>query len=446
MAVSATTEQREQAVLTAIDDRREQAIALLGEIVSINSVNVAFPGVDVDLVAGGETRCADVLERSFGAAGCETHRVAEDPARSNLVAARRGNGTGRSLILNGHVDTVPPVDPENWINGSPWNPEIRGDRLYGLGSTDMKGGLVAMWLVARALEDAGVELGGDLIVHCVVGEETWEHELGTTACVRAGFGADAAIVTEPTSLPHPLSICVVSAGLWALKITVTGKSTHAGNRPLAIRPGGPGDAIGVNALEKGIKVVQAIQELEVEWGMTKNHPLFPAGFFNLLPGVFYSDAGYPLPYYFPDKAEIQYDVWHDPRDTAEECAHEIEQFVGAMCQMDTWLRDHPPAFEWLRYYPPLTTGWDDSITQTLRGAHERVTGSRLPDPSPQHPVNFGAAMDGTWLQAAGIPTIVFGPGEVKIAHGRDEYVVIEEIFAAARSLAVAVLDWCTAQP
>jgi acetylornithine deacetylase len=444
--VSATTEQREQAVLAAIEDRREEAIALLQEIVSINSVNVAFPGVDVGLVAGGETQCANALERSLGMAGCETHRVAEDPARSNLVAVRRGNGTGRSLILNGHLDTVPPVDPENWINGSPWNPEIRGDRLYGLGSTDMKGGLVAMWLVARALEDAGVELDGDLIVQCVVGEETWEHELGTTACVRAGFGADAAIVIEPTSLPRPLSICVVSAGLWALKITVHGKSTHAGNRPLAIRPGGPGDAIGVNALEKGIKVVQAIQELEAQWGLTKNHPLFPAGFFNLLPGVFYSDAGYPLPYYFPDKAEIQYDVWHDPRDTAQQCAEEIEQFVGAMCQMDTWLRDHPPVFEWLRYYPPLTTNWDDAITQTLRGAHERVTKSPIPKPSPQNPVNFGAAMDGTWLQAAGIPTIVFGPGEVKIAHGRDEYVVLDEIFAAARSLAVTALDWCTGQP
>ena len=92
------------------------------------------------------------------------------------------------------------------------------------------------------------------------------------------------------------------------------------------------------------------------------------------------------------------------------------------------------------------TDWSHPITQTLRGAHERVTGSRVPDPSPQTPVNFGAAMDGTWLQAAGIPTIVFGPGEGRIAHGRDEYVTLEEIFGAARSLAVAVLDWCGGQP
>ena len=428
-------------VLSAVDARRGEAVQLLEQLVSIKSINPAFPGVDREGLIGGETACNKALEPFFADAGFETHWVAEDAQRQNLVAVRPGAGGGRSLILNGHVDTVPPVDPENWITGDPWKPQTIDGRLYGLGSTDMKGGLVAMWLVARALEDAGVRLAGDLVIQCVVGEETWEHELGTTACVKAGFGADAAIVLEATSLIQPLGVCVVSAGLWALKITVAGKSTHAGNRPLAIRPGGPGDAIGVNALEKGIKVVQAIQELEVEWGMTKNHPYFPPGFFNLLPGVFYSDAGYPVPYYFPDRAEIQYDVWHDPRETGEECAREIEEFVLAMCRMDTWLRDHPPVFEWMRYYPPLKTPWDHPLTQVMVSAHEAASGERVPPPSPQAPVCFGAAMDGTWLQALGIPTIIFGPGDIRIAHCKDECVKLDEVVAAARSLTLAVLAW-----
>jgi acetylornithine deacetylase/succinyl-diaminopimelate desuccinylase-like protein len=439
--VSASTHMRE-AVLAATDARRDEAVGLLAELVATASVNPSFPGVERESVLGGETACNALLARRFADAGCECHAVAEDPERENLVAIRRGSGGGRSLILNGHVDTVPPVDAANWVNGSPWNPERRGSRVYGLGSTDMKGGLAAAWLVLRALEDAGAALAGDVLVQSVVGEETWEHELGTTACVRAGFGADAAIVLEPTSLPRPLTICNVSAGLWALKITVTGKSTHAGNRPLAIRPGGPGDDIGVNALEKGVKVVEAIQQLEAEWGLTKNHPAFPPGFFNLLPGVFYSDAGFPVPYYFPDRAEIQYDVWHDPRESAEECAREVEEFVGAMCRMDTWLRHHPPRFQWLRYYPPLETPWDHPLVRTMVAAHEEASGARIPEPSPLTPTNFGAAMDGTWLQAVGIPSIVFGPGDVRIAHGRDEFVDVEEVVAAARSLVLAVLDWC----
>lgn len=433
-------------IASVVASRADEAVRVLADLVGTKSVNPSFPGVDREATLGGETKCNELLEPLFASAGCEVHWVAPDPQRKNLVAVRRGTGGGRSLILNGHVDTVPPVDPDNWLTGDPWKPELRDRRLYGLGSTDMKAGIASLWLVARALEDAGVSLAGDLIVQCVVGEETWEHEIGTSACLDAGFRGDGAIVVEPTNLPDSLSVAVVSAGLWALKITVRGKSTHAGNRPLAIRPGGLGDAIGVNALEKGIKVVQALQELEMQWGLTKNHPLFPPGFFNLLPGNFYSDAGYPVPYYFPDRAEIQYDVWHDPRDSGEECAHEIEAHVLAMCSMDTWLREHPPEFEWMRYYPPLKTEWEHPLTRTLVQAHEAASGKVIPPPSPTHPVNFSAAMDGTWIQQAGIPAICFGPGDVRIAHGKDEFVEIDEMFAAAKSLAFAAIDWCGTAP
>jgi acetylornithine deacetylase len=435
-----------EAVLSAIDAREGEAIRLLEGLIRIDSTNPNFPGVDRQKSLGGETECNNLLAEAFLGSGCDIHWVAVDEKRQNLVAVRPGRDGGRSLILNGHVDTVPPVDPDNWAIADPWQPELREGRLYGLGSTDMKAGLSAMWLAVQALADTDVRLAGSIIVQCVVGEETWEHEIGTTACVRAGFGGEAAIVTEPTSLLRPLTICVVSAGLWALKIVVKGKSTHAGNRPLAIRPGGLGDKIGVNALEKGVKIVEALQALELEWGITKNHPSFSPGFFNLLPGTFYSDAGYPVPYYFPDRAEIQYDIWHDPRDTAEECAQEIERFVLAQCQMDSWLRDNPPTFEWVRYYPPLETPWGHPLPQTLKRAHEANTGVYVPPPTPNTPANFGAAMDGTWLQQAGIPSVVFGPGELTIAHSKDEYVEVDQVGCAARSLALAALDWADSGP
>ena len=170
----------------------------------MNSVNPEFAGVRREDVIGGETRVNEILRERYEQAGLETHWVAPDPERQNLVGVRRGRSSGgRSLALNGHVDTVPPVDPDGWVNGSPWNPEIRDERLFGIGSTDMKGSDTAMWLVAQALADAGVELDGDLLLHSVVGEETMQHELGTSAVLEAGFAADAAIVTEPTSIPTP---------------------------------------------------------------------------------------------------------------------------------------------------------------------------------------------------------------------------------------------------
>ncbi len=95
---------------------------------------------------------------------------------------------------------MPPTEADRWLCGSPWNPEIRDGLLYGLGSTDMKGSAVSMWLAAqspRAMQ--GVTLAGDLQLHSVVGEETAEYQLGTIACVEAGFRADGAVVTEPTN-------------------------------------------------------------------------------------------------------------------------------------------------------------------------------------------------------------------------------------------------------
>lgn len=440
------TDTRER-VFGQIESLREVAVELLSELVRTNSVNPEFAGVDRAEVIGGETRCNEILRERYEQAGLETHWVVEDPDRKNLIGVRGGSDGGRSLILNGHVDTVPPVDPDNWINGSPWNPEIRDGRLFGIGSTDMKGADVAMWLVAQALHDAGVELGGDLQLHSVIGEETMQHELGTSACVRAGFTADAAVVTEPTSVPNPLTVSPVAAGGWYFRILVEGRSTHCGNRAEAIRPGGPGDEIGVNALEKGVKIVQALQELEAQWGMNKKHPYFMPGFFTLLPGVFYSDPGLDIPFYFSNRAEIAYYCWYPPELEAHEVVTEIEDYVSSIARLDPWLREHPPEFRWINNWPPMSTPWDHPIVQTMVRGHEAATGESVPAPSPQHPVAFAAASDGSFLEDEGIPSVVYGPGELRLAHCKDENIDLDEMIVAAKSLAACAMEWCdVAQP
>ena len=430
-------------VLACIDARREDAVELLQELVRVNSVNPEFAGVHREDVIGGETRANEILRERYEQAGLETHWVAPDPERQNLVGVRKGRSSGgRSLALNGHVDTVPPVDPDRWVNGSPWNPEIRDERLYGIGSTDMKGSDTAMWLVAKALNDAGVELEGDLLLHSVVGEETMQHELGTSAVLEAGFSADAAIVTEPTSIPFPLTVSPIAAGNWYFRIHVEGKATHCGNRALAIRPGGPGDAIGVNALEKAVRIIQALQDLEQQWGMTKTHPYFMPGFFSMLPGVFRADPGLDIPFYFSNRAEIAYSLWYPPDESAQEVREQIEEHVLSASRLDPWLREHPPRFDWINNWPAVSTPWEHPLVQTMVRAHQTVSGSTIPPPSPQHPVAFGAASDASFYELAGLPSVVFGPGEVRLAHCKDESVMIPEVVAAAKSLAAAVMDWC----
>ena len=430
-------------IVAAVESRRDEAVALLQELVRLRSVNPNYPGIDRAEHLGGESRVNDLLEERYREAGLATHRVAEDPDRVNLVGVRAGAGGGRSLILNGHIDTVPPVAGE-WVGGSPWSAEIVDGRLYGLGSTDMKASAVSMWLAARALADAGVRLAGDLQLHSVVGEETAEVTLGTLACVKAGFRADGAIVTEPSNPPRPLTITPTSAGFCWLKATVTGKATHAANRPLAIRPGGQGDAIGVNALEKGVKIVRALQDLERQWGLTKSHSYFSPGFFNIMPGIFRADPGVPFPAYLPDRAELHWILWYPPDEDDEAVMAEVEEHVLAACRLDTWLRDNPPALEWVLRYPGMFTPWEHPLPQAMARAWETVTGEAVPEPSPAYPVNFGAAMEGTWLEREGIPSIVFGPGDLRVAHAKDEYVVLEEVFTAAKVLAAAAVEWCGA--
>jgi acetylornithine deacetylase len=429
-------------VLERIEKRREDAVALLSELVAVNSVNPAFAGVRRDEVIGGETRVNEILRERYEEAGLDTHWVAPDPERKNLVGVRRGTGGGRSLALNGHVDTVPPVEPESWVHGSPWRPTVHDGRLYGIGATDMKGSDTAMWLVAQALEDEGVELRGDLLLHSVVGEETMQHELGTSAVLAAGFRADGAVVTEPTSIPKPLTVSPVAAGNWYFRIHVEGLSTHCGNRALAIRPGGPGDAIGVNALEKAVKVVTCLQDLEQQWGLTKSHPYFMPGFFSLLPGVFYADPGLDIPFYFSNRAEIGYSLWYPPEESAQDVQAQIEEHVLTAARLDPWLREHPPRFEWINNWPPASTPWEHPLVQSVAGAHERVAQVTIPPPSPEHPVAFGAASDASFYEAAGIASVVFGPGDLRLAHCKDESVPLDEVIAAAKSLAAAVLEWC----
>lgn len=428
-------------VRAAVEARREEAFGLLEQLVAIDSTNPDFPGIERAGVIGGEAQCAELLAERFGALGLDCELVAPDPQRPNLVARLRGSGGGRSLILNGHMDTVAPVRPETWA-GDPHLPARDGDLLRGLGATDMKSGLAAAWLAVAALRDAGAALAGDLQVHCVVGEEQMQHELGTSACLRAGHTADAAIVLEPASTPKPLTPSTTSAGNWVFRVTVTGRATHAGNRAAAVRPGGAGGAIGANAVEKGVLIVQALQQLEAEWGQTRAHPAFTPGFFTINPGAFHADAGAPSPAYLADRAEIDVLAWYPPDEDPEAVKAELAGRVHAAAQLDPWLREHPPQIAWLGNWPAAATPWEAPVAQAVRAAHEQVTGDAVADPGPANPCGFPAVTDASFLEAAGIPAVVYGPGDLRVAHAADEHVSLEEVATAAAVVALTALAWC----
>ena len=217
-------------------------------------------------------------------------------------------------------------------------------------------------------------------------------------------------MTEPTNPPRPLTITTVSAGSCWLKVVIEGKSTHCGNRPLSIRPGGPGDAIGVNALEKGVKIVQALQELERQWGHSKAHPYFPPGWFTIMPGIFRSDAGVPFPAFFPDRAELHWMLWYPPDEDDEDVMREIEDYVSAACALDSWLSEHPPQFEWLMRYPGMFTPWEHDAPPDDGTGVGACHGRGGPAAEPRLPGQFRGGDGGHLARARRDPVDRLRPG------------------------------------
>ncbi len=426
---------------TAIDALAAEMIDALSEVVRIPSVNPKYPGQVYDEVVGGEGEVSKVFARHYAALGAEVDLFAVEPGRENAVGVVKGAGGGRSLIYNGHVDVVPVGDAANWTGGDPFSGRIDGDRVWGRGATDMKSGIIAQTFAARALGECGIALKGDLILEAVVGEEVMDHECGTTAAIKRGHTADAAIVSEPSSPPSPLAVVPISPGLLWFSVTAVGKATHSSMRGNSIRAGGDGAAVGVNAIDKGILIFNALRQLEEEWGLTKQHPLFRPGHFSIHPGVVQGGPhGVMVPFFLSEFMTIDYCVWYSPDDDPDAVKQEIETHIQRAAQTDPWLREHPPEVEWKLHWP-ANVPQADEITAVTVAAHEQAAvGTRFagaPDV-----VGFAAVEDCTFLTLGGVPAISYGPGDLRVAHADDEYVLIDEVVTSCKTFAVAAMDWC----
>jgi acetylornithine deacetylase len=165
-----------------------------------------------------------------------------------------------------------------------------------------------------------------------------------------------------------------------------------------------------------------------------------------MPGRLHADSAVegPAPVYVPDRATIEYSIVYPPGEDASQPVREIAGFVTEACSRDSWLREHPPRLEWGVNWPAMDTPWDEPLVQTLVAARAAVLGDAQPRPSPTDPVAF-APQDAVWYRLAGIPAVCFGPGTLRVAHGPDEHVALDEVRLAAATLALAAAEWCGAR-
>ena len=428
-----------QKVLAEVDKLKERLVAATSQCIQIESINPKYPGQVYEDLVGGEGRASRFMAELYREAGANIDFVTAEPGRDNAVGVVPGAGNGRSLILNGHVDVVPPNREELWER-PPFSGAVDEGRIYGRGATDCKGGVVAAAFAAIALKNAGVNLKGDLILQSVVGEEVGDHEAGTSAVLAAGYKGDAAIVVEPTSFDETAPNAVpVTPGLLWFSVEIEGRAAHSGLRGLTVHPTLEGESLGVNTIDKFWVIYNALRALENEWALRDRHELFPPGYFNILPGVLSAHPhGVEIPFFLADHLRVEYCVYHHPSRTNEEVMSEIRRAVAHACEGDSWLRDHPAVVTEKLLWAPYEAPEDHPIHECVARSFSAVTGRGITREG------FLGVCDLTWAKNAGIEGIAFGPGVGRTAHAIDEYVMIDQLVTACKTYALAAVEFCGA--
>ena len=379
---------------------RERALGLLINLIRINSVNPSLV-----LGGNGEAEIARYLCEYMRGAGLEVKYQEFAPGRANAIGILKGSGGGRSLLLNGHIDTV----GLDGMDIEPLAPRFRDGRVYGRGSFDMKGGVAAMVEAVDAVRRSGATLCGDVIVTCV-GDEEYA-SLGTEAVVKE-YRADAAVNCEPTGL----DLVLAHKGFAWIKTTIEGKAAH-GSLP----------SEGIDAISKAGHFLVEVEKMASEELARRVHPLVGAGSVHasLISG------GRELSTY-PAECVVELERRTVPGEDRETVVGEMDDLVRRLASRD-------PAFKALCevffYRSSFEVSPEETIVQALRQASIDVLG-RVP--------KFGGTMawlDSAILKDAGIPTAVFGTGGAG-AHSAVEWVDFGTVVDAARVLSRAIAGFC----
>ena len=378
---------------------RDFIVRTLADLVRINSVN---PSIAAD--GAGEREIVEYISEVLGRIGLAIERVEPQEGRPSVVATLRGTGGGRSLMLNGHVDTV-------GVEGmpSPFAAEVRGSRMFGRGTHDMKGSLAACIGAAKALVEAGASLRGDFLIAGVADEEYGS--LGTAAVIERR-PVDAAIVAEPTNL----EICLAHKGYAWVEVETRGRAAH-----------GSRFTEGVDANMRMGRYLAQLDQLEQRLRSSAPHPL--VGPPSLHAALLSGGSGMST---YAAASRLTVERRTIPGETVGRVVAELEGLVER-------LRAADPAFEasvrLLFAREPWEVAPDATIVRVLRAASEPVLGR-----APRF-VGDTPWMDAALLAAAGVETVVMGPtgaGE----HSIEEWVDLDSVVQMAEILARTAVVYC----
>ncbi len=417
-----------------VSARSEQIVGFAGDLVRIPSETHPPGGDEGPVQRFVAARLAqlglevDVFE-PWDVEGVESHEgwwPGLDYADRPNVVATWGEGRGPTLILNGHADVVPAGPRERW-SSDPYGGEVRDGALWGRGAADMKGGIAAMVMAVEILRDCDLCPAGSVVIESVVNEELGGFN-GTLACCAKGYVGDAAIVLEPTGL----AISPASKGGQVYRAEVRGEAAHSA---FWWR--------GTSALDKALLVKEAL----TAWERTRARECAAVPFFG-------QDSGYPLPAFAdtiwslragrpdvmanPEQAELLFWVDLLPGESRDAVLERFERFLVSYTGTDPFLAANPVELsrETMRPFLGNAIDPDHPIVATLGAAVEGLgLEKRL--------VGFPGACDAMIFNLYGdTPAVIFGPGDLAVAHAPDEYLPVEELLRAVEAIALAIVGFC----
>jgi succinyl-diaminopimelate desuccinylase len=386
------------ALLQTIDDMKDEIVGVLQSLVRIPSIT------------GDEAKIGAFVADICRAMGLEVEVLESAPGRPNVVATWDSGLPGPSMLLNDHLDMIPPGPLEYWTH-PPFAAEIDDGRVYGRGTIDTKSGVTTLLMAVTAMRRLQIPIRGKITLLFVCDEEVGG-AMGIQWFSQTGrLKADLAVVAEPTTM----QIERATKGRMNIGITTRGVATH-GARPW----------LGHNAIEDMAKVVLALAELG-ERIKSKSHPLLGHG--SLSTGII---QGGTVPNMVPNKCRIEVDRRLVPGDTQESV---LTEFQAVLDRIAAETPGFDASMEQLLWWPGYLVEEEEPIVQIAVTAFEKVMGYR--------PVITGkdAGTDASWINAlAGIPVVMFSPGNGKNAMNADENVVIEDLVNATKVIAQIACD------
>ena len=350
---------------------------------------------------GEETECAKYAAKKMKEWGCDSEVIFKpDPERAQAVAFLNGRKGAKTLVLNGHIDTVPEGDKSQWTT-DPFGGEVKDGKLYGRGSCDMKGGLVSAMMAMKVLQESDIQLNGNVILHFAYGEE--KAEPGTESLLEQGFNGDWGIVLEPTKLDVAIAMC----GRSEYKYTFIGKPCHASS-----------PSRGINAIELASNATNRIIDYTKQISKLQHSFMKPPTC-----AVTMIEGGVKANI-IPETCDIVVDRRTMPTENPTQVGKDLEEL----------LTDLNHTTEIIMEVGPAEIPFDSQISQVVWKNTNKFNGNK--------PIKWGTpyGSDVRNFNDVNIPAVTFGPGDIAQAHTFDEFIDIKQMTTASKILINTIVD------